>query len=251
MDATKPMAVYMAASRDCAGQADEIANKLRQVGVTVVSRWHDGQTKLVDPADPDIRNKILAENLKDLRACSTVVALMRDGSPKATYGEIGWALAEGREVIWIGPEKGSEDPLACIFDAHPAVLRLSSLDELFGVVSVYQTGRSVTREEQEAMLGPDAPFRLLLAKHLKREVDARAAKISASMGQGFAADLTQVGMMMAEATKALVTDGQAFDPLGHWMTVALDLLALATLGGHAALKSKAAPETTPSREEMN
>lgn len=248
-EAKRSLNVYMAASRDCAGEADEVAKKLREMGVTVVSRWHDGQTKLVDPHDPNVRNKILAENLKDLRECFAVVALMRGGAPKATYAEIGWALAEGRQILWVGPEDGAEDPLACIFDAHASVLRLSSLEQLYEFVKVYQWGPPMSAEQRKAELDENAPYELLLAKHVKRLVDSRAREINGMMGAYISADLTKVGMMMAEATKALVSTVRSEDPLRLWMTVAMDLLALATLGGNAALHDN--QTNTSSREEMN
>lgn len=250
----RPMELYVAASRDCAGQADEVAKRLRELGATVVSRWHDGQIKLVDPADRDVRNKILAANLEDLRRCSAVVALMHSGSPKATYAEIGWALAQKRRVFWIGPGEGADDPLACIFDAHPAVIRLSSVEQLFESVYFYASRPARTEAEQAAqaqideMEGSTSESERLIAKHMRGIVDERMAAIAAAMGPAFTGDMTQVGLMMAEATKALVSDGGTSDPLRHWMMVAFDLLALATIGGNAAIATKT---TKDHREEMN
>lgn len=116
--------VYMAASRDVAGQADAIARQLTEANLEVVSRWHVNETKLVDPSSLTVRSDILSANLDDLSKADVVVALMDRGSPRATYAEIGWALANRQYVVWLKPEtlsEGEYDPRACIFDAHDNV----------------------------------------------------------------------------------------------------------------------------------
>jgi len=121
--------VYMAASRDVAGDADQLAGRLAvRAGVEVVSRWHVNETKLVDPTSPSVRSDILRANLDDLKRADVVVALMDRGAPRATYAEIGYALADGQWVIWLKPhtlQPGEYDPRACIFDAHSKVVCVS------------------------------------------------------------------------------------------------------------------------------
>lgn len=134
----EPLSVYMAASRDCAGRADSLAKELTRAGVRIVSRWHDGQIRLVDPHDPAVRQQILRDNLSDLDAAGVVVALMDDGKPRATYAEIGYALAEGKMVLWLTRTPCESDSIACIFDAHRSVVRVASEEGLIEIVGTLQ-----------------------------------------------------------------------------------------------------------------
>lgn len=130
METRRRLRVYVAASREVAGYADKVAKMLAERGIEVTSKWHTGQTKIVDPTDPDVRTTIVCDNLSDLQEADAVLAIMTEGSPKATYAEIGYALAEGHAVFWLGPSDGEPDPLACIFDAHPLVMRDDSLESI-------------------------------------------------------------------------------------------------------------------------
>lgn len=117
--------VYMAGSRDVAGEANSLALLIEKDGATVVSQWHRGEPKLVDPTKHGTRAAVLESNLRDLNQAHVVVALMDRAAPKATYAEIGWALARGIPVVWIGSD-APEDPRSCIFNAHHLVLLVSS-----------------------------------------------------------------------------------------------------------------------------
>lgn len=250
----RPIGIYIAASRECAGQADEIAAKLRGAGFQVKSRWHDGQTKLVDPASADDRRRVLLANLADLEASDIVVALMRDGAPKATYGEIAWALCYGRFVYWLGPGEGEADSLACIFDAHPYACRVASEDALMAELGSLQE-TSVAIDRDGVFCGPGWQA----CQILKHSVTKREEEILAALGGDFSQDSAAVGVMMAEATKSmceaaalLVSPKQAGNEprsMSRWMECAVHLLAYAMIGGKAALSAEAL--VSVNKPEMN
>lgn len=217
--------VYVAGSRDIAGQADRLADFLRSDEVEITSKWHVNETKLVDPSDGDVRRKILRSNLEDLEKADFVVALMTSGKPKATYAEIGYALAEGKPVVWIGPVE-SEDPLACIFDAHDNVVRVDTFEKARDGVRAYAA-------RERAPDGSITSARVAItAKRLAEFVGEKTARIVEGMGgDQFAKDQRTVGSLMAQASHALSKKNQ---PLLEWFSVATDMLAIAMLSGAAA-----------------
>ncbi len=113
------MKVYIAAPMGEAVSADELAVYLRMVGYVVVSDWH--RTCLgvkSDPASRSERLNALTHNMHDLDMCDVVVALTNCGNPRATYCEIGYALSNGKPLLWVQGEGGEG---ANIFDAHGLV----------------------------------------------------------------------------------------------------------------------------------
>lgn len=110
-----PPRVYVAAPLACALKAHHFAEMLRVCGYEVTSTWHD-LPEAPEPGDAPARVGILTTNIRDLDACDAVVALLHAGTPRATYAEIGYALAQSKPVAWVhGPEVKN----TCIFDAHP------------------------------------------------------------------------------------------------------------------------------------
>jgi nucleoside 2-deoxyribosyltransferase len=110
--------IYVAAALGEAHVARLIANVLANHGYAVCSHWH-GLCLVSEVTDPRARRECLAENLADLTRCDVVVAWTAAGVPRATYGEIGYALALGKRVVWIQGERAEG---ACIFDADPGVV---------------------------------------------------------------------------------------------------------------------------------
>jgi hypothetical protein len=116
----RPFTVYVAAPRSEAHRADLVAGLFRDEGFEVSSKWHESGDPIVDPSDHLIRSNILFSNTVDLMNADVVVALMDLGEPKATYCEIGYALACDKHVIWVNGI-GLLNPRACIYDSHPRV----------------------------------------------------------------------------------------------------------------------------------
>ena len=118
-------AVYLAAALECAPAMVDLACLLIDEGHDIVSTWHGRVSKgAVDPRDRASRYTVLASNILDMSAASVVVVDTRAGMPCATFGEVSWALATGRRVVWIQPEGGRRvDGVRCanIWDAHPLV----------------------------------------------------------------------------------------------------------------------------------
>lgn len=110
------MNVYIAAPLACARDARDWALTLIDHGHNVVSSWHaPGNAEEESPDDYCERRRILDVNTRDLDKADVVMALMRTGTPKAVYSEIGWALAWDIPVVWLhGPRIVNR----CIYDAH-------------------------------------------------------------------------------------------------------------------------------------
>jgi hypothetical protein len=120
--------VYVAAPRASARQARALVLALRTPhfpAIRLVSRWIN--RCIDDPGDPaseDERRTILANNVIDIGWADVVVALMHRGAPRATMGDIVWALANDTPVVWIA----NDDEGRNIWDAHGLVVRVSVED---------------------------------------------------------------------------------------------------------------------------
>lgn len=117
--------VYVAMPLSEAGSARALADRLRFAGFGVTSRWHDdvAPAGAVDPHTRQARRHCLYENLRDLERANVLVANTCLGVPGATLGELAYALAIGRRVIWVQPPSRRADGVrhSNIFDAHDAV----------------------------------------------------------------------------------------------------------------------------------
>lgn len=125
------MKVYIAAALACAPVAAELAALLAGNGHRVVSSWHVGQTATVDPEDEYARSGTLRHNLCELRACDVAVVLAHLGEPRATFSEVGYALALDKRVVWLHAPSGAGRN---IFDAHGLVRRFAVHSEPLGMV---------------------------------------------------------------------------------------------------------------------
>jgi hypothetical protein len=127
--------IYVAAPLGQSALADTMAGDLRVHGHVITSKWHRDATSWLDPADGHTRLLVLRSNIVDLLAVDCVVACTGEGNPRATYGEIGFALARWIPVVWW---QGANGEGANIFDAHPAVWTVrtsgSALEEILGAV---------------------------------------------------------------------------------------------------------------------
>ncbi len=117
------MRLYFAAPLAWAGYAREVSAEVSRVGGHgIVSSWHDRVLPgAVDPSAAEERSAILLANLADLRAAGAVVALTHVGTPRATFGELGFALALGKPVVWC---HGAGGEGRCILDADHMVRRI-------------------------------------------------------------------------------------------------------------------------------
>lgn len=121
------MRVYIATSLANFREAYAWAGKLRRSGHEVTSGWIEAvqavilSTRLAprDPLSEAERKKILRTNVNELMSSDAVLAITQDDAGKATYCEIGFALAVGIRVIWLQSEGGGRN----IFDADTLVTR--------------------------------------------------------------------------------------------------------------------------------
>lgn len=152
------LSAYLAAPLACAtvdGEPQALASTLRAAGYAVTSRWHDMVVaNEVDPTDDEKRKQILAMNLEDLDRADVVVALVDNPArePKATYGEITYALAKGKPVAWLhGPNGEGRN----IFDAHALVRRCRSFQDVLGALREWSVGLSATLPSARVPLCPE------------------------------------------------------------------------------------------------
>jgi len=131
------MKVYLAAPLAEAPRVHQLAADLFDLGLHVVSTWH-ATTATVDPHDEDVRLRVLEGNLAELAHADVLVAVTDRGTPRATFAEIGYALARRTRVIWLAGAAGAG---RCIFDAHTLVTRVTSWADVLDVVRPHR-GRS-------------------------------------------------------------------------------------------------------------
>lgn len=124
--------IYVAGPRASAARANRVALTLRDRGHRPVSRWHVDAKPLVDPLNPAVRAEVLYDNTEDLVSADLILALMDEGLPRATYAEIGYALALDKKIIWVGSLE--DEARACIYDSHPRVMRAKSDAESLEIV---------------------------------------------------------------------------------------------------------------------
>ncbi len=116
--------IYLASALSNAALCNDLAAELGCAGFVVTSNWHfivasDGTTS--DPEAAASRIDILAANLADLASADVIVGICHIGVGKATYAEIGYALAIGREVVWV---QGFCNEGRSLFDSHRLVRRI-------------------------------------------------------------------------------------------------------------------------------
>jgi nucleoside 2-deoxyribosyltransferase len=106
--------IYIAARFSRRPEANALANKLKALGHTIVSRWvkpdsdHVAPTGLSKQAADDERRRFAQEDFDDLCACDMIVSLQeepRNNSRGGRHVEFGMALALGKKVVCIGPRE--------------------------------------------------------------------------------------------------------------------------------------------------
>jgi len=120
------MKVYVAAALASFARAQHFADRIAAAEHQIVSRWHSSASVRGGAPDPraDVERQVqLFPNVTDLERADILVVLADQGQPRATFVEAGYALGRGLPVVWvIGPNGEGR----CLFDSHPAVVRLES-----------------------------------------------------------------------------------------------------------------------------
>lgn len=144
------MRLYVAAALAWAGYARELSCEIsRATGCGIVSSWHDRAlcTGTTDPLDADARLRILDANTAELDDADAVVALCHVGAPRATFGEIAYALARGIPVVWTHATDGVGRN---IWDAHRLVQRVRVPGEADLVPTIARLLRNLGAEGEPA-----------------------------------------------------------------------------------------------------
>ncbi len=120
------IAAPLATARDA--YAVGLALKLACPNTELVSRWLHRclEKSACDPDAPFEREVVLFNNIIDIERADIVIALTGNGTPKATFGDIVWALAKEKPVVWITNRSMGRN----IWDAHWAVTRVDTPDPL-------------------------------------------------------------------------------------------------------------------------
>lgn len=140
--------VYLAAALSTAERVEAIASRLRD-SFRVVSTWHArNKVGARDPRNHELREAICQQNLAELCGADVIVCLVDEGEPRATYGELGYALALCKGAV-VAHDSGTG---RCILDAHPLVVRLDlrteSLSDLPRAIGLAGGLVLVPREER-------------------------------------------------------------------------------------------------------
>jgi nucleoside 2-deoxyribosyltransferase len=122
--------VYVACALGLFATANAVAEDLVKEGFTVVSTWHSlvaasAPDQRRDPLDEAARRSILEANLIDLDRAELVLVMTFEGVPRATFCEAGYAIAKGKQVVWMASREGQG---RCIFDASPLVTRVTTVE---------------------------------------------------------------------------------------------------------------------------
>lgn len=115
------VSVYIAAPLAQKSRARYFAAVLANHGFRIASRWQRSEA-MADPLDSRERFDALSQNLGDIERCDVLLALCDIGTPRATFGEISWALGRGKRVLWA---HGDDGVGRNIFDAHRLVRRVN------------------------------------------------------------------------------------------------------------------------------
>jgi nucleoside 2-deoxyribosyltransferase len=125
------MKIYIATALGNFQEARDWAEKFRAAGHKVTSKWIDSvDSESIDPTLFESRYEILTSNLYDLKSADVVFVITRDESGKATYSEIGYALALGMRVVWFIPGYIGGN----IFDVHSLVDLAFFESEVMGMI---------------------------------------------------------------------------------------------------------------------
>lgn len=151
------IAVYLASALARAKHVQVVAAGLRE-HVTIVSGWHGRTNGKRDPRDEDERAAILSLNLAELVTADVVVVMVDDGEPRATYGELGYALALCKPCVVVHDSGTGR----CILDAHPLVIRLDlrvhSLADLPRTIDMAAGLVGTSIHDRDTAPSIDAPF---------------------------------------------------------------------------------------------
>ena len=108
----------IAAPLAAAPVADDLAGHLGRMGHIIVSGWHSAcvaTRPLGDPTLEDARVRILSDNIADIDKAEGVIVLAAIGVPKATVGDVVWAIAKGKPV---GVGLSATGMGRCLWDSH-------------------------------------------------------------------------------------------------------------------------------------
>lgn len=136
------MRIYIACPLAHVTEAKRIAYRLSLEGHDVISRWHNiVQPGDVDPKDDDTRIDLLKQNVSDLMFAELVVVFAANGGGSATWGEVGFACAIGKPVVWWHGPNGEGRNL---WDCHPSVRRTTDLGGIFVAIQELKRMRGLS-----------------------------------------------------------------------------------------------------------
>ena len=118
------MKIYIAASFPRKNEANELASRLGGQGHDVISQWHEQDSEYGGGELPARAER----DLCDIADCDILVSLTGDDlSHGGRHGEVGAALAYGKEVCIVGPRE-------MVFHHHETVQVFSNVDAFLGYV---------------------------------------------------------------------------------------------------------------------
>lgn len=120
--------VYLASPLSQARACCDLAEDLLDLQIVTCSQWHAAVVAAAavrDPESDQTRRELLTLNLADIERADALVALVHIGEPRATLGEIGYALALRKPVVWVSHGWRGRN----LLDAHVGVTRIDVADD--------------------------------------------------------------------------------------------------------------------------
>lgn len=228
-------AIYIAAPRALAPRAQRLAERFREAGFSVVSKWHSHGEPIVDSRATSDRTSALYSNTIDLHTADYIVALMDEGEPRATYCEIGYAVGIDRMIFWVAGTGDSSR--ACIYDSHPRVTIVPTEDDAL------ELAKARKRSGLELEIYRATGGRRMLANNLRAEVSHRIDELrKSSNGANRETRLDIVSLLTGDAAATLsLHPGQDLSPIA-WYSCAMDVLAGSILLAEETLTDDERPQ---------
>jgi hypothetical protein len=115
---------------------EELHDRLASVGIEPVSSWvqaADGQAENLDALTTDHARAACDQNDRDVHRASAVLLLTRPGLGSASFGEVRYALALRKPVVWVGPRFNVDAK------GRPGVVPVEDVDQAIVVLSAMRS----------------------------------------------------------------------------------------------------------------
>jgi hypothetical protein len=115
---------------------EELHERLAAVGLEPVSSWvqaSDGQAENLETLPIEHARAACEQNDHDIHRAAAVLLLTRPGLGSASFGEVRYALALRKPVVWVGPRFNVDAK------GRPGVVMVEDVDQALVVLSALRS----------------------------------------------------------------------------------------------------------------